>query len=206
MGKGKKILSVVIYLYMAMLLWFQVMGIVAVLYGPAIFGTGLPTALRDAKWLIPTWIFTTVTIYASFVLCKVWKNKEKQSLVPMIMSIVGAVLALVIALTLRAALPLQAAANNVSTDTAQGLTGWMLFWRHYSVVGVGVVISIVSFLHFKSVRSERVRKENEGYKEHFVLDGDPLFADEEKNPLTESRKKLSKKQRKELREKENGGN
>lgn len=206
MSKGKKILNIVIYLYMAMLLWFQVMGIVAVAYGPALFGTGLPAELRDAKWFVPTWIFTTALVYGAFVLCKVWRNKEKKSLIPMIMSLVAIAPALIIALTLRAALPLQAAANNVSTDAAQGLTGWMLFWRHYAVVIVSVVIAVVSFLHFKSRRDERIRKENESYQEHFVLDGDPLFMDEAKDTLTESRKKLSKKQRKEQNEKENGGN
>lgn len=206
MSKGKKILNIAIYVYMAMLLWFQIMGIVAVAYGPAIFGTGLPAALRDAKWFVPTWIFTTVLIYGAFVLCKVWKNKEKKSLIPMMMSLAAIAPALIIALTLRAALPLQAALNNVSTDAAQGLSGWQLFWRHYSVVMVGVIIAVVSFLHFKSQRDERIRKENEGYQEHFVLDGDPLFADETKDAPTESRKKLSKKQRKEQKEKENGGN
>ena len=206
MSKGKKILNVVIYVYMAMLLWFQVMGIVAVTYGPAIFGTSLPTALRDAKWLAPTWIFTTVLVFGSFVLCKVWKKKEKNSLIPMIVSLVAIAPALIIALTLRTALPLQAALNNVSTDGAQGLTGWMLFWRHYSVVIVAVVIAIVSFLRFKSLRDERIRMENESYQEHFVLDGDPLFADDRKDAPTAGHKKLSKKQRKELREKAESGN
>lgn len=205
MSKGKKILNIVLYVFLALVLFYQILGLISVIWGSAIFGAALPTKLQEAKGLIPTWIATTILVFGAVVLGKVWKNKEKQSLIPMVMGIVGAALALIVALTLRAALPLQAANSNVSTNGMQGLSDWKLFWRHYSVVGVGLVAAVVSFLHFKSVRNERIRKENESYQEHFVLDGDPLFADEEKAAPAKS-KKLSKKQRKELREKENGGN
>lgn len=205
MSKGKKILNIVLYVFLALVLFYQILGLISVIWGSAIFGAALPAKLQEAKGLIPTWIATTILVFGAVVLGKVWKNKEKQSLIPMVMGIVGAALALIVALTLRAALPLQAANSNVSTNGMQGLSDWKLFWRHYSVVGVGLVAAVVSFLHFKSVRNERIRKENESYQEHFVLDGDPLFADEEKASPAKS-KKLSKKQRKELREKENGGN
>lgn len=205
MSKGKKILNIVLYVFLALVLFYQILGLISVIWGSAIFGAALPAKLQEAKGLIPTWIATTILVFGAVVLGKVWKNKEKQSLIPMVMGIVGAALALIVALTLRAALPLQAANSNVSTNGMQGLSDWKLFWRHYSVVGVGLVAAVVSFLHFKSVRNERIRKENESYQEHFVLDGDPLFADEEKAAPAKS-KKLSKKQRKELREKENGGN
>lgn len=205
MSKGKKILNIVLYVFLALVLFYQILGLISVIWGSAIFGAALPAKLQEAKGLIPTWIATTILVFGAVVLGKVWKNKEKQSLIPMVMGIVGAALALIVALTLRAALPLQAANSNVSTNGMQGLSDWKLFWRHYSVVGVGLVAAVVSFLHFKSVRNERIRKENESYPEHFVLDGDPLFADEEKASPAKS-KKLSKKQRKELREKENGGN
>lgn len=207
MSKGKKILNVLVYALLAIVLWMQVLSLVAIIGGPSIFGAGLPTKLREAKALIPTWIIMVLMVYGAVVLCKVWKDQEKKSLIPMVLGILGAVLALLIALTLRTALPLQAAGSNVSRDGAQGLTGWELFWRHFTPMGVGIVTAIVSFVHFKSARDERLRKVNEGYKEHFVLDGDPLFTDEEKDrePVATSTKKLSKKQRKELREKENGG-
>lgn len=205
MSKGKKILNIVLYVFLALVLFYQILGLISVIWGSAIFGAALPAKLQEAKGLIPTWIATTILVFGAVVLGKVWKNKEKQSLIPMVMGIVGAALALIVALTLRAALPLQAANSNVSTNGMQGLSDWKLFWRHYSVVGVGLVAAVVSFWHFKSVRNERIRKENESYQEHFVLDGDPLFADEEKAAPAKS-KKLSKKQRKELREKENGGN
>ena len=120
-----------------------------------------------------------------------------------------AVLALLVALTLRAALPLQAADSNVSYNGLQGLNGWKLFWRHYSPIGIAVTAAAVSFVHFKRARNERLRKENEGYQEHFAMGGESLFKDEENEaeaPKETRRKKLSKKQRKELREKENGGN
>lgn len=205
MSKGKKILNIVLYVFLALVLFYQILGLISVIWGSAIFGAALPAKLQEAKGLIPTWIATTILVFGAVVLGKVWKNKEKQSLIPMVMGIVGAALALIVALTLRAALPLQAANSNVSTNGMQGLSDWKLFWRHYSVVGVGLVAAVVSFLHFKTARNERIRKENESYQEHFVLDGDPLFADEEKAAPAKS-KKLSKKQRKELREKENGGN
>lgn len=205
MSKGKKILNIVLYVFLALVLFYQILGLISVIWGSAIFGAALPAKLQEAKGLIPTWIATTILVFGAVVLGKVWKNKEKQSLIPMVMGVVGAALALIVALTLRAALPLQAANSNVSTNGMQGLSDWKLFWRHYSVVGVGLVAAVVSFLHFKSVRNERIRKENESYQEHFLLDGDPLFADEEKASPAKS-KKLSKKQRKELREKENGGN
>ncbi|MBQ3202410.1 MAG: hypothetical protein IJB36_02070 [Clostridia bacterium] len=205
MSKGKKILNIVLYVFLALVLFYQILGLISVIWGSAIFGAALPAKLQEAKGLIPTWIATTILVFGAVVLGKVWKNKEKQSLIPMVMGIVGAALALIVALTLRAALPLQAANSNVSTNGMQGLSDWKLFWRHYSVVGVGLVAAVVNFLHFKDARNERIRKENESYQEHFVLDGDPLFADEEKASPAKS-KKLSKKQRKELREKENGGN
>lgn len=207
MEKWKKIGRVALYAFLALVLFYQIMALIAVIGGPALFHAALPEKLREAKGLVPTWIAMLGLIGGAIILCKVWEKKEKKSLIPMVMGIVGAALALIVALTLRAALPLQAANSNVSYNGLQGLSGWKLFWRHYSPIGIGVVTAVVSFVHFKRVRNERIRQENESYEDHFLTDSDPLFTDEEKDDTAkQSRKKLSKKQRKELREKENGGN
>ena len=203
--KGKKILNALMYILLAMVLFFQVLGLVAVIWGPEIFGTAAPQKLQEARGLIPSWILAVVLIVAAVVLCKVWKKKEKKSLIPMACAIVGTALAVIVALTLRAALQVQVANSNVSQSYLQGLNGWKLFWRHYSLAIVAFITAIVSFVHFKRLRSERIRVENEGYTEHFAIDGDAIFGDEEEHPEKKG-KKLSKKQRKERRAKENGGN
>ena len=203
--KGKKILNALMYILLAMVLFFQVLGLVAVIWGPEIFGTAAPQKLQEARGLIPSWILAVVLIVAAVVLCKVWKKNEKKSLIPMACAIVGTALAVIVALTLRAALQVQVANSNVSQSYLQGLTGWKLFWRHYSLAIVAFITAIVSFVHFKRLRSERIRVENEGYTEHFAIDGDAIFGDEEEQPEKKG-KKLSKKQRKERRAKENGGN
>lgn len=206
MERGKKLLGVLMYLLLAMVLFFQVLGLIAVIWGPQIFGAAAPKKLQEAHGLIPSWIIAVVCIVTAVVLCKVWKNQEKKSLWPMALGIIGTALAVIVALTLRAALELQVANSNVSQNYLQGLNGWKLFWRHYSLAIVGFVTAIVSFVHFKRLRSERIRVENEGYTEHFAIDGDAIFGDEAEEPTTKKHtKKLSKKQRKQLREKENGG-
>ncbi|MBR2319310.1 MAG: hypothetical protein IKA50_00815 [Clostridia bacterium] len=206
MKKGKMILTVLMYILLVMVLFFQVLGLVAVIWGPEIFGAALPKKLQEAHGLIPSWIIAVVLTVAAVVLCKVWKKKEKKSLIPMACGIIGAALALIVALTLRAALELQVSNSNVSQNYLQGLNGWKLFWRHYSLVGVAFISAIVSFVHFRRLRGERIRVENEGYTETFALDGDAIFSDEKDTPSPKKNtKKLSKKQRKERREKENGG-
>lgn len=206
MDKWKKVGRVALYAFLVLILLYQVMALIAVIGGPALFNAALPEKLREAKGLVPTWITMLCLIGGSIFLCKAWKNKEKKSLIPMVMGIIGAALALIVALTLRAALPLQAANSNVSYSGLQGLNSWKLFWRHYSPIGIGVATAIVSFMHFKRVRNERIRQENESYEDHFLMDSDPLFADDEKDDtVKQNHKKLSKKQRKEQREKENGG-
>lgn len=206
MNKWKKIGYIALYAFLALILFYQAMALIAVISGPAMFNAALPEKLREATGLVPAWIIMIGLVGGSVILCTAWKNKEKKSLIPMVMGIVGAALALIVALTLRAALPLQVANSNVSYSGLQGLNGWKLFWRHYSPIGIGVVAAIISFVHFKRVRNERIRQENESYEDHFVMDSDPLFADEEKDDTAkQSHKKLSKKQRKEQREKEIGG-
>ena len=204
--KGKKLLNALMYVLLVMVLFFQALGLIAVIWGPEIFGAAAPQKLQEARLLVPSWIMAAVLTFGSVVLCKVWKKKEKKSLIPMTCAIVGTALAVIVALTLRAALQLQVSNSNVSQNYLQGLNGWKLFWRHYSLAIVAFITAVVSFVHFKNLRSERIRVENEGYTEHFAIDGDAIFANEPEQPAKKSNKKLSKKQRMELRAKENGGN
>ena len=191
-NKIKQFFNVAMYILLGFILTVQVMALIGVTAGPAIFGSSAPIKLQEAKGLIPTWIGAIYLIGMSVLLCKVWKKKEKLSLIPMVLGIVGAAMALVVALTLRAALPLQVANSNVSYGGVQGLNGWRLFWRHYSLAIVGAVSALISFLHYKSLRNARIRKENEAYQETFNFDKDnPLLAEDDKKG-----KKKSKKERK----------
>ena len=185
-GKIKKFLNACMYALLALILTFQVLGLIGVSISNV-------TAIKESKWLIPTWIAAIYLIGMAVLLCKVWKKKERLSLIPLMLGIVGAFMAMIVALALRAALPLQVTGTNVRLGGLQGLNGWRLFWRHYSPAIVGVIAAAVSFIHHKSLRNERIRKENESYKETFNFDEDnPLLVKEE--PKKE--KKKSKKERK----------
>ena len=192
MEKFKPILRVLLYLLLVMILAMQVLGMV---------GTALSsvTELTERPWLIPLWITAVCVITASLALCKTWKQNEKLSLIPVALGIVGAAMAVVVALTLQGALPEQVAATNISKSGLQGLNAWKLLVRHYSLAIVSAVTAIVGFVHFKNERDERIRKENESYVDRFTPDADPTM----ETPAP--RKKLSKKQRKELREKQESG-
>ncbi len=202
MSKGKKFLSILLYVFLAAVLFNQVMGLISVIAGPAILGVTAPAKLQEAKGLIPTWIIMVLMVSGSVVLSKMWKQQEKKLLIPLILGLAGGVLALLVALTLRAALPLQIADTNVSQSGLQGLSGWKLFWRHLTPIGIGIGSAIVSFIHFRKLRSERISREDESYQDNFALEADILSA--EPTEPQQSRKKLSKKQRKALQE--NKGN
>lgn len=192
MEKFKPVLRVLLYILLVVILAMQVLGMV---------GTALSsvTALMERPWLVPLWIVTVVIIATALVLCKVWKKNEKKSLIPVVLGIIGVGLSLVVALTLQGALPEQVAATNISKSGLQGLNAWKLFFRHYSLAVVSAVTAVVSFLHFKNLRDERIRKENESYVDHFTPDADPTVE------IATNRKKLSKKQRQALREKQERG-
>ena len=184
-SKVKRFFDIAMCVMLVIILTFQVLGLIGA-------STSEVIAIKESKGLIPTWIGAIYLIGMSVLLCRLWKRKEKLSLIPLALGAVGAAMALVVALTLRAALPLQAAGTNVSLGGIQGLNEWRLFWRHYSLVVVGAVAAIVSFIHYKGLRDARVRKENEAYQEAFNFDKDnPLLEkDDKKN------KKKSKKERK----------
>lgn len=181
-------LNSAIVIALVVVLFFQVTSLVA-FHLEAIFY--IPTAILEATWLTPVWIPTIVVIYAAVVLCKVWRTKEKLSLIPAVMSVIGAAPAVMIAMTIRAAYD-----KVVGRDGTIALTGWEWFMHHGTLVLIAAVTLVVCLVHYKNARDERVHKENEGYTETFNFDAE--------NPLLENDqpgKKLSKKQRKAQKEK-----
>lgn len=186
--------KIAIYPLMALLLFYQIMGI----WGVAISDV---TALQEATWLIPTWVAMVVLVALPLLLYKVWKDKEILTLFAMAVSVVGAVLALIIALTLQAALPLQASATNISATGEQGLDALKLITRHYSPMAVGLATAVVAFIHYKQNRDARIYQEESGYEAQFVDEDFAPADDGEKK----GGKKLSKRQRKALREQEESG-
>lgn len=184
---------IAIYPLMALLLFYQVMGIIGV-------SISTVPALVEATWLVPTWIVMIVLIALPLIFYWWWKNKETLPLVMMGLSLVGALLALLIALTLQAALPLQVSGTSISATGEQGLDAIKLITRHYSPMVVGLVMAVIAFLRFKQNRDSRVREEESSYTAQFV--------DEEFAPVLDEKKggkKLSKRQRKALREQEESG-
>ena len=193
----KKIGKVLAVILLVLVLFYQVMGI----WGVALSQV---TAIKEATWLIPIWAVMVALLLIGLILYRVWKGKEYLPLVTLVISLIGAGLALVVALTLQAALPTQVAATNISQSGLQGLDAWKLITRHYSPVAVGVVLAVLSFLQHKQANENRVRKENDSYEEQFADEDNPLLSPA---PAAKpANKKLSKKQRKALKEKENGGN
>ena len=185
--------KIALYPLMALLLFYQVMGI---------WGVAISTveALVKATWLVPTWIVMIVLIALPLILYPWWKKKEILPLVMMGMSLVGALLALLIALTLQAALPMQVSGTNISATGEQGLDAIKLITRHYSPMVVGLVMAVIAFLRFKKNRDNRVREEESSYTAQFVDEDFAPVPDEKKGG-----KKLSKRQRKALREQEESG-
>ena len=185
--------KIALYPLMALLLFYQVMGIIGVTISTV-------KALVEATWLVPTWIVMIVLIALPLILYPWWKKQEILPLAMMGMSLVGAILALVIALTLQAALPVVVSSTSISATGEQGLDAIKLITRHYSPLVVGVVMAVIAFLRFKQNRDIRVSEEEDSYTSQ--------FADEEFAPTLDEKKggkKLSKRQRKALREQEESG-
>lgn len=180
----------VMYALLGVVLFFQIMTLIALVFGTSIVDFSPPQRIREATWIVPVLITMVILLSAAVVLCKAWKRKETLSLVPAVLSTGGTVLALIIALTFRAGYD---DVVNATGDIA--LTDWEWFWRHCTPIIVGAVTATISFMHHRGLRKERIRKENEAYLETFNFDEDDPLAEEPKKE-----KKKSKKER--LAEKE----
>jgi len=166
---------------------FQCLSIYAITVGsPDVFGA--------AGWLLPVWIAALVLLPAAAIINPIVKKNEKWSFLPLALALVGAALALVVALTLRGAFPVQAG-SNVSIHNQQGLSDWKLIYRHLSSVFAGVLTAIAAGLNHTACRNQRIRRENEQYESVYDLGGDPLFADMDKPKLKRSQKDALRKEK-----------
>lgn len=134
-----------------------------------------PTQQPGNGWLLPTWIAAFVLLLVAAVLCGVFRNKERHSLVIVMAALVGAVLALVAALAFKNALPEQVGVKYMD----QGLSSWEFIYRHLSSVFAGGLVAIAAFIRYWEARGKRLYEENEAGKPGFDLSGAPLFADGE---------------------------
>lgn len=192
MQKFLRVLKIAAYPLLALVLFFQALGIVGV-------KLSYVDELQAATWLIPVWFAAIVISLATLLLYKMGCRSEKWALLPCFVGVIGAALALMVTLTLQAALPLQVAATNISKSGLQGLDAFKLITRHYSLMAVGLIPAVLSVIRYKDLRDTRIREENESYVDRFTPDADPTV----ETPAP--RKKMSKKQRKELREKQESG-
>ena len=126
-------------------------------------------------WLMPAWDVALGLVAFGIVLGSHFKKKEKLNWIPLLLAVAGAIVAAAVALELKDALP-----EKVGTQYAsQGLTAWRLIWRHFSPVAAGVLAAVAARLSHSATRDERILAENEAYKEHYDLSGDPIFAESE---------------------------
>ncbi len=141
----------------------------------ALLGGVLPNQEITAKypWLVTGWVIALSLLVIAFVLDRILKEKGKWPLLPLILSLLGAFLALLTALTLKDAFPTQMGSDNKTI----GLTVWRLCYRHLSSVLVGVLTAITAWIHIAENRARRIRRENEDYRSIYDLSGEPLFKD-----------------------------
>lgn len=134
-----------------------------------------PTQMPGNGWLLPAWIGAFVLLLAAAVLCGVFRNKERHSLVIMIAALAGALVALIAALAFKNALPEQVGVKYMD----QGLSAWEFVYRHLSAVFAGGLIAIAAFIRYSEARGQRLYEENEAGKTGYDLSGEPLFDDGE---------------------------
>ncbi len=125
------------------------------------------------QWLLPAWSAAVAAVAVGIGLCILLKKRENANHIPFILALVGAVLALIVALELKSALPVK-----VGTQySSQGITAWRLIWRHLTPVAAGALTAVAAWISRTANRAARIQAENDAYKEHYDLSGDPLFAD-----------------------------
>ena len=127
------------------------------------------------EWLMPVWDVALGAVAIGIALCILLKRKEAANWIPLLLAAAGAILALVVALKMKNALPAKAGVHYAT----QGLTPWRLIWRHFSPVAAGVLTAVAARLNHIAARDGRILAENEAYKEHYDLSGDPVFAESE---------------------------
>ena len=125
------------------------------------------------RWIMPAWDAALGAVGVAIALCMSFKKKENRNWIPLILGVVGAAVAVAVALELKSALPVSVGTHYLK----QGLTPWRLIWRHLTPAIAGVLAAVAAWLNRAATRDERICAENEAYKEHYDLSGDPIFAD-----------------------------
>lgn len=125
------------------------------------------------QWIMPAWDVAMGATGVAIALCMSYKKKENLNWIPLMLGVVGAIVALVVALELKNALPVSVGTHYLK----KGLTPWRLIWRHFTPVAAGVLAAVAAWLNRAATRDERICAENEAYKEHYDLSGDAIFAD-----------------------------
>lgn len=127
------------------------------------------------EWLMGAWDVAMGATAVAIALSMYFKQKESLNWIPLILGVAGAAVGLAVALELKSALPVQVGTQYVK----QGITVWRLIWRHLTPVAAGALAAIAAWLNRAATRDERIIAENEAYKEHYDLSGDPIFTESE---------------------------
>lgn len=172
MTKGVKGVYIFTWFLLVISTFFQFVGIAGTTDLFGIFGK---TTQVD---FLSLWVLSTVLLPAAAVLCGIFSKKEKWPYLPMALAIVGAGLALIVVFSMSGVKDFGERFNAVSMFGNSGLTPFRLLYRHGLPVLVGVMLAVICYLNHQNARNDRIRAEEEAYKEHYLLDGDPLFKDE----------------------------
>ncbi|MBE6807361.1 MAG: hypothetical protein E7527_05065 [Ruminococcaceae bacterium] len=173
MSKGVKGFYIFTWGLLILSTFFQFLGIASVtnLFGHA------ESAVEIS--FLPLWILATVLLPVAAVLCGVFSKKENWPYLPMAIALVGTLLALIVVFSMSGVDAFQERFDTRGFNDTLGLTTFSLLYRHGLPVLVGVFLIILCRLNHQSARDARVQAENDAYKEHYQLDGKPLFKDEE---------------------------
>ena len=185
------------YLYVAAIVLWSVAALALLLLLSARLLLPQPQIFDTAGqgWVLPVWIASIVVVLVSLILCKALYKKEKGTLIPFALSLIGAGISLVVAVHLKGLLP---EIVGLQYET-QGLSNWKLIWRHLTPVFAGVLIAVVSWMNHVEARRLRIAAENASYKSVFDLPEDPVFhaaPDEEENAPRRLKKSLRRKKNK----------
>lgn len=180
------------YLWIAALILWAVGALALVLVvSSQLFLPGNAQVFGDTGrgWLLPAWIGAMAVLLAALILAKKLYKNEKYNLLAFILGLVGAAVALVVALELKGLLPEKV---GLVYET-QGISTWKLIWRHLTPVGAGVLVAVVAWIHRADARRARIAAENDSYKSVYDLPDEPVFRDARSEDQQNAPKRRKKK-------------
>lgn len=173
MRKAATILRIVALALFIVALAAMLLTVLGIRYVPAGYNYVSIFDVEGNEWLLPTWGVALGLVAVALLLCRLLCKKENSNWIPLLIAAGGAILALVVALEIKGALPSKV---GVQYPT-EGITAWRLIWRHLTPVFAGALVAVAAWFNRVCTRDERILAENEAYKEHYDLSGDPLFAE-----------------------------